>query len=198
MAGLAWQPSFVDIEAPAFDASFAGAQRQELGDGAWLELVPAWLTGAAVLFEEVLATAPWAEHERPMYERMVIEPRLTTGRWDDPPELVRDMADAIAKRYDRDLEVISANFYRDGRDSVAWHGDRVGRERTDTVVAILSLGSARRFLLRPSGGGSSLRFVPRPGDLLVLGGTIQRTWQHSVPKAARAGPRISVMFREEY
>src|ERR687891_1000781 len=83
-------------------------------------------------------------------------------------------------------------------DSVAWHGDRVARHRAETVVAILSLGSPRRFLLRPKGGGRSLRFEPAGGDLLVLGGTCQRTWEHTVPKRAQAGPRISVMFREEY
>jgi alkylated DNA repair dioxygenase AlkB len=198
MAGLAWQPSFVDVAAPTFDREFRGTERRDLGDGAWVEVTPQWLTGAAHVFEEVLDSAPWAEHERPMYERMVVEPRLTTHRWDDAPPLFGEMAQALGERFDRELDIVSANLYRDGRDSVAWHGDRVGRERADTVVAIVSLGSARRFLLRPTGGGTSLRFMPRPGDLLVLGGTIQRTWQHSVPKVARAGPRISVMFREEY
>jgi alkylated DNA repair dioxygenase AlkB len=90
------------------------------------------------------------------------------------------------------------NLYRDGRDSVAWHGDRVGRRRSEAVVAIVSLGAPRRFLLRPKGGGRSLRLTPASGDLLVLGGTCQRTWEHSVPKCATAGPRVSVMFREDY
>jgi alkylated DNA repair dioxygenase AlkB len=108
------------------------------------------------------------------------------------------MAEALSERFDADLSVISANLYRDGTDSVAWHGDRVARHREQTVVAILSLGDARRFLLRPKGGGRSLRLEPASGDLLVLGGTCQRTWEHSVPKRAHAGPRISVMFREEY
>ena len=80
---------------------------------------------------------------------------------------------------------MSANLYRDGRDSVAWHGDRVGPRGHETVVAILSLGSPRRFLLRPRGGGPSLRLTPAAGDLLVLGGTCQRTWQHCVPKVPR-------------
>jgi alkylated DNA repair dioxygenase AlkB len=108
------------------------------------------------------------------------------------------MAAALSERFGSDLSVISANLYRDGKDSVAWHGDRVARTRPETVVAILSLGSPRRFLLRPKGGGRSLRLEPAPGDLIVLGGTCQRTWEHSVPKRAQAGPRISVMFREEY
>jgi alkylated DNA repair dioxygenase AlkB len=133
-----------------------------------------------------------------MYDKVVMEPRLTTRQWADPPDPVPAMADVLSRRYGRDLRVVSANLYRDGRDSVAWHGDRVARNRDQAVVAIVSLGSPRRFLLRPRGGGRSVRLTPQPGDLLVLGGTCQRTWQHSVPKCAAAGPRISVMFREAY
>jgi alkylated DNA repair dioxygenase AlkB len=133
-----------------------------------------------------------------MYDRVVAEPRLTTRLWEDPPDPLPAMAQALSEHYGDDLATVSANLYRDGRDSVAWHGDRVGRRRDETVVAILSLGSPRRFLLRPKGGGRSLRLTPAAGDLLVLGGTCQRTWEHSVPKVAAAGPRISVMFREAY
>jgi alkylated DNA repair dioxygenase AlkB len=195
---LAWQPSLLDEPTPAFDADFRTAARRDLGAGAWLDVVCGWVQGADALFAAVLDDAPWAEHERWMYERKVVEPRLTTRAWPDPPPVVGEMAAALTERYGRDLSVVSANLYRDGRDSVAWHGDRVGRRQEETVVAILSLGSPRRFLLRPTGGGRSLRFVPQPGDLLVMGGTIQRTWQHCVPKVARAAPRVSVMFREWY
>jgi alkylated DNA repair dioxygenase AlkB len=195
---LVWQPSLLGDVPPGFDAGFARARRRDLGSGAWLEEVPGWAQGSDGLFEALLDGAPWASHERRMYDRMVVEPRLTTRQWDDPPSPLPAMAEALSERYDADLSVISANLYRDGRDSVAWHGDRVARHRAETVVAILSLGSPRRFLLRPKGGGRSLRFEPAAGDLLVLGGTCQRTWEHSVPKRAQAGPRISVMFREEY
>ncbi|HKA85919.1 MAG TPA: alpha-ketoglutarate-dependent dioxygenase AlkB [Acidimicrobiales bacterium] len=195
---LAWQPSLLGGVPPDFDASFARAERRDLGSGAWLDVVPGWARGSDPLFEAVLEGAPWSSHERRMYDRMVVEPRLTTRQWDDPPPPLPAMAAALSERFDADLSVISANLYRDGKDSVAWHGDRVARTRPETVVAILSLGSPRRFLLRPKGGGRSLRLEPAPGDLLVLGGTCQRTWEHSVPKRAQAGPRISVMFREEY
>ena len=107
-------------------------------------------------------------------------------------------APSLAARYGVRFDILGLNLYRGGADSVAWHGDRVGRRRSHTVVAIVSLGAPRRFLLRPVGGGPSLRLTPASGDLLVLGGTCQRTWQHSVPKCASAGPRISVMFREWY
>ena len=195
---LVWQPSLLGDVPPGFDAGFARAERRDLGSGAWLEEVPGWAQGSEALFEALLDDAPWASHERWMYDRMVVEPRLTTRQWDDPPPPLPAMAEALSERFGADLSVISANLYRDGRDSVAWHGDRVARTRPETVVAILSLGSPRHFLLRPKGGGRSVRLEPGPGDLLVLGGTCQRTWEHSVPKRSQAGPRISVMFREEY
>ena len=195
---LPWQPSLLAAEPPGFDAGLAGLERRHLGSGAWLDTLPGWVLGADALFAAIFDAAPWAEHERPMYDRMVVEPRLTTRRWDHAPPPVPAMADALTRRYRTDLTTVSANLYRDGRDSVAWHGDRVGRRRSHTTVAIVSLGAPRRFLLRPVGGGPSVRLTPGPGDLLVLGGTCQRTWQHCVPKCASAGPRISVMFREDY
>lgn len=194
---LLWQPSLFGSAEPAAAAlGFVAARRTKLTEGAWIEEVPGWVGGSDALFEEIRAVAPWEEAERPMYDRIVAVPRLHTGVWADPPAAVLAMADAISERYGRDLRTISANLYRDGQDSVAWHGDRVGRVRADTVVAILTLGSARRLLLRPNGGGRSLAVEPQPGDLFVMGGTCQRTWQHSVPKRAHAGPRICVMFRE--
>jgi alkylated DNA repair dioxygenase AlkB len=195
---LTWQPSLLGGDRPAFDPALAGVEHRDLGSGAWCDLLAGWVTGDSALFEAVADVAPWAEHERPMYDRTVVEPRLTTRVWDDPPDPLPGMAAALSRRYGCDLSTISANLYRDGRDSVAWHGDRVGRRRSQTVVAIVSLGAPRRFLLRPVGGGPSLRLTPGSGDLLVLGGTCQRTWQHSVPKCASAGPRISIMFREAY
>lgn len=234
---MVWQPSLLGAATPRCDPTFAEAERRDLGSGAWLELAPRWVDGADTLFETVLAAAPWGEHERHMYDRMVVEPRLTTRLWDDPPASVLEMSEVLSERYGRSLHAISANLYRDGRDSVAWHGDRVGRLRDDTVVALVSLGSPRRFLLRPVAGESasgaastsrsssppapaglaepaggpsgaaspgrrvrarSVQLRPLPGDLLVLGGTAQKTWQHCVPKVRQAGPRISVMFREAY
>jgi alkylated DNA repair dioxygenase AlkB len=194
-----WQPSLLGGGAEVgFDEGFSRAGRRFLGHGAWVDVVPGWVAGADRLFDDVLAAAPWAHHDRWMYERMVAEPRLTTHVWDDAPPVLHDMGCALAERYGLDLSVVSANLYRDGNDSVAWHGDRIGRVREETVVAILSLGSPRRFLLRPKEGGRSLRFTPASADLLVLGGTCQRTWEHCVPKCASAGPRISVMWREGY
>ena len=194
---LLWQPSLFGAADPATGhLGFTAAHRTELTDGAWFEEVADWAPAPDALFDEVRVAAPWHEEERPMYDRIVAVPRLHTGVWSTPLPSLVTMADALSAHYGRDLRTISANLYRDGQDSVAWHGDRVGRVRADTVVAILTLGSPRRLLLRPNGGGRSLAVEPGPGDLFVMGGTCQRTWQHSVPKRARAGPRICVMFRE--
>lgn len=195
---LVWQPALLGIERPRFDFPVGAARRRRLNSGAWVDEAPGVIGGADSLFDEILAAAPWSSHDRPMFDRIVREPRLTTRRWSDPPPIVREMSEALSRHYGLDLGVVSANLYRDGDDSVAWHGDRVGRVRSSTVVAIVSLGAVRRFLLRPKGGGPSVRYSPASGDLLVMGGTCQRTWEHTVPKCASAGPRISVMFREAY
>ena len=107
------------------------------------------------------------------------------------------MGRALTDRYRVPFDSLGANLYRDGRDSVAWHGDTIGRGRhEDTLVAIVSLGHPRALLLRPRGGGASHRFVLGHGDLLVMGGSCQRTWEHAVPKTTRAvGPRVSIQFR---
>jgi alkylated DNA repair dioxygenase AlkB len=80
---------------------------------------------------------------------------------------------------------------------VAWHGDRIGRSRdSDTMVAILSVGAPRDLVLRPRGGGPSTRVSAGHGDLVVMGGSCQRTWDHAIPKTTKeVGPRISIQFR---
>jgi alkylated DNA repair dioxygenase AlkB len=191
----------------AVDDTFAHAVRRELGDGAWVDHVVGWCRGSEVLFEHLEQAAAWEHHVVPMYERMVDQPRLTAG-WPVggavdgsaplPHPVLAEAATAIGRRYGIEVARIGANLYRDGADSVAWHGDRVARELPEAVVAVLSLGAPRAFRLRPAGGGASIAYHPAPGDLLVMGGTCQRTWQHSVPKARHGGPRISITFRHAY
>jgi alkylated DNA repair dioxygenase AlkB len=132
-----------------------------------------------------------------MYERVVDVPRLMAFVPEEGPghPILPDMAEALSARYRRPLRSISLAAYRDGRDSVAFHGDRLGVRRADAIVAIVSLGFPRRFLLRRAGGGASRAFTLGGGDLLVMGGTCQMTWEHAVPKVAHAGLRISVQFR---
>ena len=199
---LTWQPSLLDGSVVELDRSFHGARRHALGEDAWVDHVPGWCRGADLLFAELMQNTPWRGREVRMYDRVVPEPRLT-HRWHldrgpDPPPSLTAMARLIGARYGVQLTQVGVNLYRDGSDSVAWHGDRVARELPEAVVALVSLGALRPFRLRPTGGGPSQAFLPGPGDLLVMGGSCQRTWQHSVPKVRAAGPRISVQFRHAY
>lgn len=176
----------------------APVHRTWLDDRCWVDEVHGWLGGQQELFERLARTDIWHRAERPMYGRMVPEPRLSAGvRLGDPrsPAVIGRMAAELGTRYGVDMGAVWLNWYRDGDDAVAWHADRIGRARADPPVAIVSLGSSRRFLLRPKGGGASTVFCPAGGDLLVMGGACQHRWEHSVPRSRRGGPRISVTFR---
>jgi alkylated DNA repair dioxygenase AlkB len=199
---LAWQPSLLDGAAVEIDPRFHGGHRLNLAGGAWVDHVPGWCRGADDLFARLLDQTPWRGRDVRMYDRVVAEPRLT-HRWrlDEgpaPPAELREMAGVLGERYGVAFTQVGANLYRDGRDSVAWHGDRVARELPAAVVALVTLGATRPFRLRPTGGGPSVGYLPARGDLLVMGGSCQRTWQHAVPKCAAADPRISVQFRHAY
>ncbi|GAA4965365.1 alpha-ketoglutarate-dependent dioxygenase AlkB [Yinghuangia aomiensis] len=187
--------------------SLAGTVRTRLVDGAWVDVRRGWITGADALFERLADEVPWQAERRQMYDRVVDVPRLLAYYpVDEPlpaPELAR-MRDALSAHYAPELgePFVSAGLclYRDGRDSVAWHGDRIGRgAREDTMVAIVSLGAPRDLALRPcrrDADAEPLRLPLGHGDLVVMGGSCQRTWEHAVPKTTRAaGPRISVQFR---
>ncbi|MFL5415561.1 MAG: alpha-ketoglutarate-dependent dioxygenase AlkB, partial [Myxococcales bacterium] len=159
-----------------------------------------WVRGADDLFEQILKGRNWGQRTRRMYEGRVLEPRLTAPwnlRSGAPlePAILDEMRLALSRQYQVLFDSIGFNLYRDGRDSVAWHGDKIFKEIEEPVVALVSLGERRKFLLRPKGGGKSRSFLLGRGDLLVTGGKTQRTWEHSVPKVAAAGPRISLAFR---
>jgi alkylated DNA repair dioxygenase AlkB len=184
-------------EAPRFDPALQKVHRIDLAGGAWLEHCPGWLGGHQRVFDDLARSAAWQQLRRVMYERAVAVPRLVARA---PREgmlgaLLSSLALALARRYQRPFESISLAHYRDGHDSVAFHGDKLGRAVADSVVATVSVGSPRRFLMKPNQGGQSLAFDLGLGDLFVMGGTCQLTWQHAVPKRARAEPRISIMFR---
>ena len=178
--------------------------RTELTRGAWVDYQPSWLTGADLLFEALHHDVPWKAERREMYERVVDVPRLLRFYEEGEPlphPVLSQARNLLSRRYAGELgePFVSAGMclYRDGRDSVAWHGDRIGRAKNlDTMVAILSVGSARSLMLRPRGGGSSIGFSLGHGDLVVMGGSCQRTWDHAIPKTSKpVGPRISIQFR---
>jgi alkylated DNA repair dioxygenase AlkB len=181
-----------------------GLVRTTLGRGAWLDFRPGWVAGAGQLFDRLERTVPWRSERRAMYDRIVDVPRLSCFYGEGlalPDRAVEEMRGALSEHYapglGEPLETVGFCLYRDGNDSVAWHGDRIGRSsHVDTVVAVVSLGATRRFLLRPRGGGPTRRLEVAGGDLLVMGGSCQRTWEHAVPKSSRpTGPRISLQFR---
>lgn len=196
-----WQPSLFGLnEDPDIDRSFSTLRRTQLDEESWVDHAPRWVSGAERLFEDLLAGIRWEQRSRHMYDKRVLEPRLT-AHWNaasgEPlePPVLEEMRRALSAYYEREFDSAGFNLYRDGRDSVAWHADRIAKEIEDPIVALISLGEPRKFLLRPKGGGASKSFLPGAGDLLVTGGKTQRTWEHSVPKVAKAGPRISIAFR---
>ncbi len=208
---LALQGSLLDLaDEMALRELGAGLRRTELGLGAWVDVRPGWLAAGDELLTALLRAVPWHAERRQMYDQVVDVPRLTkfyAARERLPHPMLDAARDALSAHYAAELgePFVTAGLclYRDGRDSVAWHGDRIGRSRdSDTMVAILSLGSSRTLTLRPRDGGrsvtgvTSLRFPLAHGDLVVMGGSCQRTWDHAIPKTSDAvGPRISVQFR---
>lgn len=206
MAQPAYQPSMFDAMADSWElAPLAdGLTRRQLTRGAWVDHLTSWMSGSDTVLRTLLDEVEWRAERRTMYDNEVDVPRLL--RWFGPDETLPHPAltaarDVLNDHYAGELgePFVSAGMclYRDGRDSVAWHGDTIGRgAKIDTMVAILSLGSPRALMLRPRGGGGSLRFPLGHGDLIVMGGSCQRTWEHAIPKTARpVGPRVSVQFR---
>jgi alkylated DNA repair dioxygenase AlkB len=202
-APVAWQASLLDTgEKAEFDESFSELDRIGLDAKSWVDHAPGWVVGSDELFAELLERTDWRQRSRHMYDHKVAEPRLTaswgadTGDALEPPLLER-MRQTLSDRYAVELDSMGLNLYRDGSDSVAWHRDRISKEIAEPIVAIVSVGEPRKFLLRPHEGRTrrSRTFLLGRGDLLVTGGACQREWEHSVPKVAVAGPRISITFR---
>lgn len=205
------QPSMFDgpvgadpVETEPALGSLAAIVRTELSAGAWVDHCPGWMTGSEPVLDALLRDVPWRAEERQMYDRKVAVPRLLcwfSGAAPFPHPILNAARAALNEHYRprRDDRFVTAGLclYRDGADGVAWHGDRIGRgAHADAMVAILSVGSARTLTLRPRGGGAGPRFRLGHGDLVVMGGSCQRTWDHAVPKTARpVGPRVSIQFR---
>lgn len=199
---LVWQPSLIDLGTPRVDVSFVGLQRVQLDSTTWVDHCPGWLGGADALFEELLATGAWKQRDRWMYEKRVPEPRLTAGWPTDAsapgvPPALPEICAALSARYAVGFDSVWVNLYRDGQDSVAWHGDSNRKRLRNPLVATVTLGAQRKFQLRRRGTTKIAHVIqPASGDLVVMGGACQHDWEHTVPKtAARVGPRMSVTVR---
>lgn len=199
----------MDFQSTLFEAGTAGLldctqlERRELTHGAWVDIARGWLPEADDVFATLARDVPWRTERRQMYDRVVDVPRLVHTYMigeELPHPALTAAREALSDHYLPELlerfRTAGCCYYRDGRDSVAWHGDTIGRGSThDTMVAIVSVGDPRKLALRPREGGDSIAITMGHGDLVVMGGSCQRTWQHAVPKVAHAGPRISVQFR---
>jgi alkylated DNA repair dioxygenase AlkB len=198
-----WQDSLFEAAATEGFTPLA-PERHHLGAGAWVDVQRAWLVRSELLFDRLVGSVPWRAERRPMYDRTVDVPRLVAFYDESMPlpdprldEAKRQLCTHYGEHRGAPLCTAGLCLYRNGRDSVAWHGDTIGRATMrETLVAILSLGGERTLRLRPTAGGPSLPFRMGSGDLVVMGGACQRTWQHAVPKTrAPVAPRISVQFR---
>ncbi|MFC0509129.1 alpha-ketoglutarate-dependent dioxygenase AlkB [Micromonospora costi] len=204
MTQAAYQPSMLDLTDAGPSLGPLSPRRHVLTRGAWVDHLPGWVRGSDQVLDVLLRDVPWRAERRTMYDAEVDVPRLLCwydGARELPHPVLTAAREALTRHYAAELgePFVTAGMclYRTGRDSVAWHGDTIGRSaHTDTMVAIVSFGAPRPLLLRPRGGGESLRFPLGHGDLIVMGGSCQRTWEHAVPKTTRAtGPRVSVQFR---
>ncbi|MGC5307336.1 alpha-ketoglutarate-dependent dioxygenase AlkB [Micromonospora zamorensis] len=206
MTQAAYQPSMLDLAdaGPTLGPLPGQIRRHQLSRGAWVDHLPGWVQGSDAVLDTLLTEVPWRAERRTMYDSEVDVPRLLC--WYDadrqlPHPVLTTARAELTRHYAPELgePFVTAGMclYRSGRDSVAWHGDTIGRSaHSDTIVAIVSFGAPRPLLLRPRGGGDSLRFPLGHGDLIVMGGSCQRTWEHAIPKTARpVGPRVSVQFR---
>lgn len=193
------QLSLLGHEEPCIADGFATLRRTSLDADSWFDHAPGFVAGHAVLFEALRVSIRWHHERRMMYEREVDVPRLVASVPKDGGShpLLRHIQSVLSARYAANFESIGLALYRDGNDSVAWHRDKLPRDRA-TLVATVSLGSPRRFMLRPFGGGASTTLSLGWGDLLVMGGACQTNWEHCVPKLQHAQPRLSLMFRHVY
>ena len=199
---VTWQGSLFDEQddgAPGRRLSFDALRRDPLDERSWLDVAPAWVPDHAALFDRLLEIAPWQQRTRRMWDDEVLEPRLVAN-WPTgaplPPEVL-ELTAPLGERYGVEFDSCLVNLYRDGSDAVAWHADTVRKTMRDPLVATVSLGARRSFLLRPAAGGPvARRYAPGEGDLIVMGGACQHDWHHTVPRERSAsGARMSITLR---
>ena len=197
---MAWQGSLFDGSEDAGERlSFDALRRDVLDERSWLDVVPGWVPDHGELFERLLGIAPWQQRTREMWDKEVLEPRLVASwRTGDPlPQEISELVAPLDARYGVHFDSCLINLYRDGDDAVAWHADTVRKVMRDPLVATVSLGARRSFLVRPAAGGPvTRRYAPGEGDLIVMGGAMQHDWHHTVPREKSAsGARMSITLR---
>jgi alkylated DNA repair dioxygenase AlkB len=183
-------------------------ERIQLDEGSWVDVARGWVAGADELFGALLEGVAWQTSRLFRYDHFVEERRLGWA-WQPgrplPHPAVAELHRALQRRYKVQFPGFGLIQYRDGADGQAFHRDTDMRWLDDTVVAIVSLGARRPWLIRPrtnrydhSGArGAPHDIAPGAGDLLVMGGRCQADWEHSVPYRLRerVGTRISIQWR---
>ena len=186
----------------------AAVQRLQLDDTSWVDVARGWLTGADDLFEALHHDVSWQGSRLFRYDHWVEERRLG-AMWRRgtplPHPTLAEVHRTLQHRYGVTFEGFGLILYRDGSDGQAFHRDTDMRWLDDTVIAILTLGAGRPWLLRPranrhrdlEGKGATHDLRPGPGDLVVMGGRCQADWEHSVPyrPGELLSPRISIQWR---
>ncbi|MDY7106216.1 MAG: alpha-ketoglutarate-dependent dioxygenase AlkB [Actinomycetota bacterium] len=185
-------------------------ERVWLDDRSWVDVARGWLDGAEQVYEAAAERAAWHQGRVFRYERHHDEPRLGSwwqlGRGAEPVHpVLLDAHRVLQHRYGVRFDGFALAWYRDERDSVAFHRDRDMQWLDDTIIVVLTLGARRPWLLRPRENryaheaparGATHDLDPGPGDLLVMGGATQTAWEHSVPKVRHpVDGRISVQWR---
>lgn len=179
-----------------------GPQRllEDAEEGIWYQpgFVPSEV--AAHWFAALRDGIPWQAQRRPMYDRVVDVPRLTASWWLEDPALPPALAAAAAllrPALAHPFNAVGLNFYRDGRDSVAMHNDKLHSLVPGHPIALLSLGAPRRMTIRAKPPARQVQRIElAPGSLLVMSHASQHTHEHGVAKTTAAvGERISLAFR---
>jgi alkylated DNA repair dioxygenase AlkB len=186
----------------------ARVERLDLGAGAWVDVIKGWMVEPGGLFDHLLREVDWQTSRLFRYDHLVEERRLGAS-WRSgtplPHPVLADATRLLQHRYRVQFDGFGMMQYRDGRDGQAFHRDTDMRWLDDTVIAILTLGAKRPWLLRPRSSrhddspakGASHDLAPGSGDLIVMGGRTQADWEHSVPYLGdqNVTPRISIQWR---
>jgi len=179
-----------------------------------LEYFSDFLDEKACLFliKKLIEEVPWKQQSIQMYGKEVVTPRLTAWYGDnnktyqfsgtkfDPLPWTRELDDLrlkIEAATDLTFNSVLLNYYRNGNDSVAWHGDNEKELGKNPHIASLSLGQPRKFEFRhKTDHAKKYALQLENGSLLIMKGDLQHHWEHRIPKSKHEnGPRINLTFR---
>jgi alkylated DNA repair dioxygenase AlkB len=209
---MAADPSLPPVDSPAAIGIDLRAEvtRVQLDDTSWVDIARGWIAGAAGLFEALARDVAWQAGKMYRYDHWVEERRLSSF-WRPglplPHPALADIHRRLQHQYRVQFDSFSLLQYRDGNDGQAFHRDTDMRWLDETVIAIVTLGARRPWLLRPRdrkftfdhapGKGATHDIAPGAGDLHVMGGRCQADWEHSVPylPGRSVAPRISLQWR---